>query len=447
MKMLQYSWLATLLACFSLGAYADSFVVTKDGKGLWTVSVRKDEKALYYIDKTTGDEKPLSLSIVEGVVPSVQRGVQYKPEQIKSNLANIKALAARHMSLTRELTQLQNEWQALQKGDPGFAKQIDAITDKFKAGDRGIKAYKGATMDLGMLKYKDVQGTYTAKIDAAVAAVKDEFVAVGLAHLDVMSKTNRISVNDFLEVKSLATALADAGQKEKAAGLTETIRHLAIGLNTKEAVARLASSKTVEAYLSSNDQLILARNEIASEEDQKKMIDVILAGFVRDVSKAQPSYSFDLRGFPLTQNDRTVLAAMQRYSSSVTFTSAELDEQCFIIPLQRPEAIRMNSSFTATLRLVFNRAQPKDRIFGIMVLIPGRQGTDSHTVVLQGLQIKNGHVEVTYADAFDKAANGFTPASDKNGSSGAYISLGYRSSAEGESAQWRPISRACFFPM
>lgn len=440
-------WLVVVYIGLCSGAVAESYVVTKEGKGFWTSSVRKDEKAIYYMDKTTGEEKTLSLSVVDGLVLSVQRSEQYKPEQIKSHLENIRALIAKHRSLTRDLNQLQQEWEALQKGDPGFAKQIDAIVEKFNASDKGIKAYKGAMMDLGMIKYKDVQGKHAERIERTVGKVKNEFLTAGFARLEGMASTNRISVNDYLEVKNLANALSDAGQKEKAAGLIENIRRLALSLNAQEALAGFASSKTVEAYLVSNDLLIRIKNEIATEGDPKKRIDVMLGGLIRDVGKAQPAFNFDLRGYPMTKNDNTVLSSLQRFSSIITFTASDLEEQCFVFPLQRPENIRMNQRFSVPLRLIFNRAQPKDRIFGIMVLIPGGHGTDSHTVALECLQIKNGHADATFTDEFDHAEKDFAPVPDSKGEYGAYLSLGYRTSAAGESAQWCPISRACRFPI
>lgn len=446
-EMKRNVWLAAIFLCLVIGAFAESYIVTKDGKGFWTTSVRKEAENILYLDQVSGEEKSLTVASIDGIIPTVKKGVQYTQEQIQTKLDNVRNLQARHAGLLRDLNPLLQMWESMQKGDPGLEKKIDDIAETFRSSDKLVKAYKSAVMDLGVIKFKDVQGKYGARIDGLVEGMKKDFIAAGLARLESSAGAVKIGVDDFIEMKNLAGALSDAGQKEKAGVLLEKARLLALGMNARDALGTFASVRTLDAYLVSHNILVRTRNEVASEDSYKKKLDGMIEALIKDAGKAQPAFNFELRGFPMTKDDSSILSGMQRFSSRVTFTSWDLDEQCYVFPLQRPELIRMNKHFSVPLRLVFNRAQPKDRVFGLTVLIQGQEKAHTHTVRLDNVQIKNGHAEVIFTDELDQAEKGFVPAPDRDGRYGIYVNLGYRTSADGDAEQYRPISCACRFPM
>lgn len=430
-------------------ARAESLVVTKDGKGLWVWSTRTDNGKILYVDKETGDEKSLPASDVEAVVPKLQPGAQYKPEEVKGYVASLKALEKKHQRLKRSLTQLLQEWEAFLKEDPGLEKMIDDEASAFKASDKLTRAYKAAVMNLGMFKYKDAQGKYAAKIDALVQDAQKEYFQAGFARLEAMAATNRISLADFIETRELVVALSgicDAPHKEQAGRNLEKARLTALRSNSRLALDGFAAKRTVDAYLGSRDLLHRTRVEVAFDDAQRKAIDGLVDGLVRDAGRLLPAYRFDYKGFPLTANDRALLGKYQNFSSRVSFSS-ERDEQCLVIPLKQPDRIRLNSPYTLPFRLVFNRIQPQGRKYSMRVYIPAAEdgGGEPYirSVPLENISVTNGHAEVTFAFKFEQDGKDFTPGAAEDGRVYAYLSLEGLLAPEGTEGRVLPISCAC----
>lgn len=439
--------------CLCAFARGESFIVTKAGKGFWAASARKENEKILYIDKESGEEKNLPVGDVEAIIPKAQKGMQYPVDQVKSRVSSLKVLEQKHEGLTRVLNQLLQEWEAYLKEDPDFEKKVDDVAAAFNSSDKLTRAYKGATMDLGMLKYKDMSGKYTAKIDKLVEDVKKDYIVSGFARLEAMANTNKIDISDFVEVRDLAVSvseLCDAAQKQKAGMFREKARLVALGVNTRKALAEFASSKTIDAYLSGRDRLHRTRGVIASEDSHRKVIDGMIAGLMRDAGRALPAYNFEVNGYPLSRNDREMLDKYRNFSSRVSWKSDDFQEQCLMIPLKQPEKIALNRRFTLPFRLVFNRIQPKDRKYSISVYIPGVKdgvGSYSSSIPLEGLQVTNGHAEVTFAHDFDQAKDGYVPGAADDGRVHVYVTLECLMTPDGEMEKSVPISCACRFYM
>ncbi len=437
-----------VVAGFCACAQAESFVVTKDGKGLWVWSTRKDNDKILYIDKETGDEKSFPAGDVEAVIPKMKPGTPYPLEQVNGYVSSLKALEKKHQRLKRILTQLLQEWESFLKEDPGLEKAIDDEAKTFKASDKLTKAYKGAVMNLGMLKYKDAQGKYAAKIDTLVQDAKKDYYEAGFARLEALSATNKINLVDFIETKELVVALSefcDAPHKEKAGKCLEKARQIALRSNTRLALDGFATARTVNAYLSSLDLLHRSRVVLAAEEIQQKAIDTMMSGLARDAGRVLPAYKFDYKGYPLTANDRALLNKYQNYSSRVSFSS-ERDEQCLVFPLKQPERIRLNSSYTLPLRLVFNRLQPPNRKYSIWVYIPAAEdggGPYIRSVPLENVSITNGHAEATFTFKFEQDKDDFIPGAAEDGKVYVYLALEGLVASEGREARVLPLSCAC----
>lgn len=433
---------------FCACAQAESFIVTKDGKGVWAWSTRKDGDKILYVDKETGDEKSYSAGEVEAVILKMQPGAQEPLDQVQGYVSSLKSLEKKHQRLKRVLTQLLQEWEAFLKEDPGLEKAIDAEARAFKASDKLTRAYKGAVMNLGMLKYKDAQGKYTAKIDALVQDAKKDYFVAGFARLEAMAVTNRIELADFSETRELVVALSefcDAPHKEKAGKCLEKARQTAFRSNTRLALDGFATNRTINAYLSSRDLLNRSKAVLVSGEVQQKTIDGMMASLTRDAGRVLPAYKFDYKGYPLTANDRALLSKYQTYSSQVSFSS-ERDEQCLVFPLTQPERVTLNRSFTLPLRLVFNRIQPQDRKYSMWVYIPCAEdggGAYIRSVPLENVILTNGHAEVKFAFNFEQDKKDFIPGAAKDGKVYVYLALEGLMAPEGGGAQVLPISLAC----
>lgn len=441
------------VTCFCACAQAESFIVTKEGKGLWAASVKKENDKILYIDKATGDEKTISVGDVESIIPKAQKGLQYPADQIKSRVSSLKVLEQKHEGLTRVLNQLRQEWEAYLKEDPEFEKKIDDAKKAFDESNKLTKAYKGATVDLSMFKYKDVQAKYMEKIDKYIEEVKKEYIASGFAHLERMANTNKMDISEFSEVKELASSLSeicDAAQKPKAGVFREKARLVALGVNTRRALAEFASARTVDAYLSSNDRLFRTKARVAMEDSHKKAIDGMIATLIRDAGKALPACHFDLNGYPLTKSDRDMISKYGNYSYGLSDKSSDPNEQCLMFPLKQPEKVVLNRRYTIPLRLVFNRIQPKDRKYSMSVYIPGVKdagGSYSSSIPLENVQVTNGHAEVTFVCDFEKVPEGFIPFASQDGRIHVYLTLECMIIPEGEMETSVRISSGCGFYM
>jgi hypothetical protein len=296
-----------------------------------------------------------------------------------------------------------------------------------------------------------VQGKNTAKIDGIIEQIRKEYLAAGAAKLESMAGRDKVTVDDFVMMNNLALALSEAGdaaQKQAAVALVEKARLVVLNTNSREALAGFAAGRSVEAYLVGHNILCRLKKEVAGTEDQKKKLDTMIAGIIRDAAKAQPSYSFDVKGYPFTQNDRDLMTKMQLYSSMVTISSLVVDEQCWVMPLEKPARFRVGGNFNVPLRLVFNRAQPKNRIYGVVVMIPGAEMAHTHTVTVGGLQVKDGHVETVFTDDPSAVDKSFVPGAGRDGRYAAYIYIVAGEKAEDSSQQvWTAISYACRLPM
>ena len=283
---------------------ADELIVTRDGRSLAAIGARKDGERIVYNDKDSGDEKQLPASGVDAIVPIVQRGKAYKPEEVQRTVDLLKALKGRHQGLLRQLNEILQAWQALQRATPEFEGQITNLVSVFEASDKMPAIYKKTVLDLSMIKFKDVQGMYTPRIDAACESMRKEFVATNLDRLVKMAAGDKIPAERFVPLKRLAEPLseaADAGDREKIKALVEKSRLTALDTTCRQAESVFVAAKSsVDAYLKSAGLLFLARREVAATAEQKAGIEKKLAALRSAAGRSLPACRLDENGFPIS---------------------------------------------------------------------------------------------------------------------------------------------------
>lgn len=439
-----------LFLCTLAQTSASVLIVTKKGESFWATHARQEGDMVRYIDRNTGEEKTIAVIKLDGVIPVVRRGKQYKPEEIQKYVDRTKKIRAKHPMLIGQLNPILQEWEAMQKPSEELAEKIDQLVDEFQNSEKDTKTYQEITLNLGMLRYKDVQGRYTSRIDKVLDDMKNGYLSVNLKRLELMVNAGKTAIDNFVRIKRLARELSQAAnvsQNEKIEGLLTKSRQLTFEANCRYANSSFMSSRSISAYLRSRDILFMVRNEVAEADEQKARVDRYISALVEQISKAQPAYSFEFNGYPLSKDDHEVLNRSRAFSTKVRFSDITVDEQCLVIPLRAPGSIRLGQPFALPLRLVFNRAQPRNRVFGIVVLLyRGDGGMHSHTVKLPPLQIKDGHSEIVFREDFSVLEEDFVLGGDVYGNSYLYAYLSYLE--EGEDSydeKWVAISSAYRF--
>lgn len=435
-----------LLACSACCVYAESLIVTKEGKSMWASSVKQEGDVVKYMDRLTGEEKTVPLVGLHGVVRTVERGVQYTPDQMQKYIDTIKKLQKLHQNLFRELNSILQEWEALQKPSAELEGDIDRLAGEFKASDKGTKAYKKIVLDLGMVKYKDMQGKYAAQIENVLAEMKADYVNSNMEQLEkIASGAAALTSDQFVAFEILSKDVMHETEGEKKAFVENQLqktREVVYNSLCSSGYQAFIKTKSIDAYLESARILLAVKEQVAETPEQKDGIEKRIKALTDLAAKAQPAYRLEQDGFAFTGDDMSLM----NNASRVTFSDFDVNEQCFVLAESKPGAIKLRRPFSVPLRIVINRSQPKDRFFGMMVKMRSENDMHSHVVELGKLQFSSGHAAISFSENFSELDNNFVPTPNEYGKYNIYCYLVYRVAVDGNEDQWVPVSEACAWP-
>ncbi|MBA4387103.1 MAG: hypothetical protein C0404_03920 [Verrucomicrobia bacterium] len=444
MAMRTFLFILVAIVCLSATVRADSLIVTTDSTGIQATNVRTDRDTVSFKDVETGADKTMPTNKVDGIVPFVSKGKDYKPEEIQQNIELLKKLKLKHKTLIKYLNQLQNEWEAMQKPAKEYDKDIDNLVNGFKNGDRSTTAYKGVTMSLGMIRFKDVHKKYSERIDAALAEVRDAYLAGIIARFSTLATSNRLSIAEFARVREMTSDISDHGDmkhKEKAAKLLNQARQTTLDVCSQDAVAMYSGKQNIEAYLRSRDTFLKLKEEVAAGDAQKKKLDELMAAQLADMAKSMPAYRFD-GGFAWEGGDLQAYEDSKAYSVRAKVSSLQEEPQCYVIPTGQPELLKPGTAFTMPLRLVFNRAQPTNRFYAVAFMLNGTPAPFVHHIELGKLQIVDGHVNASVKEEFLNLQKDFKPVVDPEGKSFYMFYVAWKRPDAAKGDEWAPISQA-----
>jgi len=445
---------AAVILC--LGAAGESrgafLLVRKDGGTVWASSARREGDVVQYRERDSGEDRSVPVAELDGVVPVVKRGKQYDAKLVQTFVDRLEDLKGKHPRQLRTLNQLLQEWKVLQAPVAELDDRITQLVREYQQGDKTTESYKKVVLDLGMLKYKDMRGAYTARIDEECARITGDHVARALKHLSEVAGAPEIGIERFVEVRYLCEHLlqvAEADTQLTVRNYLAACRKKAFEGNCrKSAETFTAGRKTVDVYLAASRILHGVKEEIAATEAQKADVAGRIEDLVRQATAAQRAYRFDYKGYPLRREDVELYNRAKDYTSCLTFAFIPVSDQCLIIPREIPKPAAMGRSFTVPVRLIFNRAQPPDRRLGVVVMLCGEgEVTHSHTEELESLRIKDGHVDITFRGDLSKVGKDFAPVPDKAGRTNVYVYLAYREDAGEGEYRWPAISHACRWPL
>lgn len=441
-----------LLTVLQLFAVADRLVVYKNGTSEYVSKARKEGDVVIFAIRDTGKEKRVAAGELDAVIPILRRGKGYKPEEIDKYIKRIDHMRLKHPRLLRQLNPIRQEWEALKKPAPELEGKISELETRFRESDKDTVTYRRITLDLGMMKYKDLGGKYMARIDKLTADIKEEYLTVNLERMENLAEPEKLTVDRFVHMKRLATELDDMADEERKGRITALVtsaRAAAYDAGLKHAVTSFAANKTLAAYLHSVRVLYELRNHVAETRMQKAGLERRVEQMQAEVAAGETAYDFDiLEGYPLNKADQDLLWRYKHWRSNVLFQSIDQDKQCEFFPLQSPGSIRFRSPFEARLRLVFGREQPAGRKFGMVVMTYNPMGLESYTVNLPEFKIVNGHADVAFRVDFSGFKEGFKLVGDEYGRVKLYMYLAYLApNSTPERENWQAISRACSWPM
>ncbi|MBN2301313.1 MAG: hypothetical protein JXN60_02225 [Lentisphaerae bacterium] len=448
----KHKLLICVVSLFGMSAFATTLIVTKDGAGIVATEAGKVGDKIIYIDRQTGNEEAIDINKVDGVVPSVERGKQYEPDRIQKYIDRIKKLQKKHYRLTRQLNEQLQQWEALQRPSPELESAIVETVELFAAGNRGTDEYKKACLALEMLKYKDLRGDYTQKIDRFIETMKSEYLSVNMKRLEVMTGDAQTDINVFVKARTLGEEMlriaAHDNEKMKIDRLLAAARKRTFDTNAQLARTSFAREKSIDSYLGSARILHLLKQEVAGTDVARREIDKSMAAIIGQISVIEPTYDFTYEGFPISPGDTTLLRMTRQYASVVTFATVPVETECFMFPIQKPKHIRFGLAFRMPVRLLFRMAQPADREYAMVVMLREQTGMHTHTIMINAFQIKRGRSDITVNEDFSDLDSGFVPVRELEGGVYYFIYLACRVKAEGSDIgdQWQAISATCAWP-
>ena len=443
---------AVLIGVIALGTCLQSpamkLIVTKKGEGVWATTANRVDDKVIYVGKDTGEEGSFLVTELDGVVPKVSRGRAYKPDEIQKYIDRIKSLQTKHYRLMRQLNPLLQEWESLQKPSPELEDEIEAQATAFQASDKGPEAFEQVSLALEMVKYKDLAGKYTERLDRVTGDMRKECLEVNMprfAGLAQDSPKNRIEV--FVNARVLGGQLmrvtTDGAQKAEISNMLVEARKRTFDTNVRMAYSTFMKVKSIDAYLLSAQILDGLKKEVADTEADKAALDRQMGVLVDLIAKQEPACDFSHDGFPLGPDDKATRRQMWNYASHITFDTIPMHLECYILPTAAPKRIRFGQPFTVPLRLIFRRAQPKDRELVAVVMLRTQRDMHRHAIPLKNVQIRNGRADVVFREDFGRLEDGFVPVREpKRGDVAYYVYVGY---AQGKD-EWQAISRACAWP-
>jgi hypothetical protein len=440
--------LGLVLGLVSGARAGDRLIVTKTGQGIWATRATKADGKVLYVSRDTRQTYSVPVADLDGVVPTVQRGKLYEPDEIEKYIDRIVTLQRKHGRLYRQLNTILQEWKSLQRPSAALENGITEIENSFAGSDKGTRAYQQAILALEMVKYKDLGGIYTEKTDALFARLKDEYVAVNKQRIMDMAATPNLPIDRFVPMRQLAEEIREeAGDADKKIinDLLATTREAVYTSTCQESFRIFRASKSVDGYLESVRMLKINRDEVAATEAEKTTIDGGLARLREGLKQTQPSYRLNEKGYPFSQDDAQLLNSMQRYASRVMFVGQELDEQCLIIPETQPGRSSLRSPISVPLRLILNRGQRPAQELAVGVKLMGR--TQDHFVRLGAIEFKNGHSRVMLDVDLSFLPDDFELLPNDQGETMMYVYLAALKDPDSEVEEWVPMSQYCSWPI
>ena len=436
--------LVWILSCSVFGA--DRLVVTRTGTSFWVTSVKQNGDQIEYVRRDTRQHATVPVSELHGVIPIVQRGKLYQPDEVQKYIDRTEKMIQLHGNLYRQLNVILQEWKALRNPDEGLGDAITAMEEAFESSDKGPDAYRMATLDLSMVKYKDVGGHFGDRVDAILDRIKQEYVELNKRRIAEMAGTTSLPVDAFVEMKKLAEAVTqDAGDDDsrEIADLLSTTREAVYLSTCRKSMQLLSSTRSIDGYLECVRILQLNREQVAANSEEKATIDSGMAKLLAGIKSIVPQYRFDDHGYPLSKGDIELMREMGPYMSRITFVGSEPDEQCRIIPEQQPGQVSLRHSLNVPLRLILNRGQKPDQELAFGVKLLG--GYRDRFARLGPVNFKDGHASVVLQTDFSDLPADFTLTANENGERLVYVYLAYledKDAKEGDE-EWIAMSLCC----
>jgi len=449
-------WVVVALVLWGIPGWvgADVLVVTKRGESIPARTAKKEGETVVYVRRDDGVEVSVPSAELSGVLPMVSRGTAYETADIEKFIARIKGVRDRHPTLLKQINGILQEWENLLKPNPEMEGTLERLAAEFQAGDKSPALYRKLAVDLGMLGYKDMQGKYAARIKTILDAARVDCVAANRARITAMVDGARKDPDRFLEVHRQVeevAAIAEEPERSEIKGQLESVRSDCLTQGLQTALAAFEGKRDLDGYLESARRLFVLRDVVAATDADRARVETLLKRLLKDVAAALPAYDFSFEGFPMGKEDVRLYNAMQGGASRYTFADVTHEPACLMVPVRAPGVIGLKRPFSVPVRLIFNRAQPAGRTYGILVLLQQEGGGDQRYVLpLPALILRNGQTEVTVQESFKEVDASFVPGpAMRDGRSAYFACLVYREgNAEPESLEdWHAVSAFCGWPL
>jgi len=423
----------------------DKFVVTKDGMCFWVTRVKQEGEVLRYNSKQTGEENTIAVSELHGVVPTVTRGKQYTPEEIQKYIDRIKKLQKKHSRLFRQLESILQGWEALKKPNLALEGDIEKLKGAFAASDKSTSIYKKTVLDLSMVRYKDMQGKYGTKLDNLLADMKADYVKSNKVLLEEQAADSAtMTFEAFVKHEQLTkdiTPEAKESDKGAVASMLEKTRQTVFDSQGSVSIKVFVGRKSIAAYLESARIMYGLKEGVAGTTKQKEDIDKRIGQLITNAQKSNSSYHINESGYPIGADTQKLMDAAKYRCSTSKSTYTDILEEVFIIPEKSTRGLSFGRSFSFPLRMVIQRAQPKNRKFALIVTYPG---ASTVTRVIGTPQFKNGVASVKFDENFDDLA-GMQILPNDEGRYYFYFHMAYEVPSENGEPTWQAVSKLCFW--
>ncbi|MEI6970667.1 MAG: hypothetical protein WCL44_04045 [bacterium] len=424
-------------------AWGKSYVVTSKGEGFWASRVRMATNiVVYYVPEGGDTEKFYNMDDIAGIIPSVERGRQYGEQEITDATGLIDKMARRFFPLRKHLIQLNQQWQVLRTPETGVEEKIGALVRRFDASSKDPAVFRDLTLQMDMIRFKDVAGTYSNQVDAALTKMSTAYFEAHKGNLDTMLSSSDTSLAHFAackkEVDSVSQGYLAKEQKQRLDAALQKRCDDTIKAGINAARQSLSNSKTVDSYLEGASALRELKLATADNAKPPDAVEKAIYGLRALAAQTLPGYDCSIKGCPLSEEDRRIMGEGKRFASSSPIRSLSIDEQAYMFPTNGLGKIE-GDTFRLPLRIVFNRIQPKGRVYfvGGEISVEG----DKPKVFLwkvPPLEIRDGHADTVLQ----------APAVRLTGSEvSIFLACKDDSVPQGEPEKWIGLSLGCKIPV
>jgi hypothetical protein len=307
--------LAVLLAAALRVVAADALIVKTTGESVIAHDVEQTADKVRFTD-ADGAAGELAMADVYQVLPRLVRGRDYPPEERRKAITAIRQTEAKFPKLEKQIRPLLDEWRALDQQaktttadtKAALEAEVNRLFADYEQGPKDPPAFARLNSDLGMIKYRDVQGVLQPTIDAHLNGLKTQFIDDSTARLEKLAAKPDPLVGDFEAVRNLAGNLTVYHPPDalatRIAALLEQARQACLKAETARARQAFAAAKNITGYLQANGTLFALEQRVAQEPQLKDVRQVR-----RDVQGALPGFDFTVKGFedlPVTPADRKI---------------------------------------------------------------------------------------------------------------------------------------------